>query len=142
MKEAVDGVSPDVAVMTAAVADFRPADPSEEKLPREDGLDSVELVPNPDILASVVAREDRPYVVGFAAETGSVDRAIEKARKKGVDLMVYNDVTKPGSGFGTDTNEVTLIDASGEVEAWPQMPKTEVAARLLDRIVADVASRR
>ncbi|HEX6946119.1 MAG TPA: bifunctional phosphopantothenoylcysteine decarboxylase/phosphopantothenate--cysteine ligase CoaBC [Acidimicrobiia bacterium] len=141
MLEAVEAVSPDVAVMTAAVADFRPAEPASEKLSRENGLDSVALVRNPDILASVVARKTRPYVVGFAAETGSVERAIEKAKKKGVDLMVYNDVTKPGSGFGSDTNEVTLIDAAGEVEEWPQMPKIEVAARLLDRIVADVGAR-
>lgn len=142
MLDAVAGVETQVAIMTAAVADFRPADPAEAKIPREDGLDSVRLVPNPDILASVVARDPRPFVVGFAAETGSVDRAVAKAKKKGVDLMVYNDVGKPGSGFGTDTNEVKLIDAAGSVDEWPQMSKREVAARLVDRIVAELAARR
>lgn len=142
MLDAVAGIETQVAIMTAAVADFRPADPAESKIPREDGLDSVRLVPNPDILASVVARDPRPFVVGFAAETGSVDRAVAKAKKKGVDLMVYNDVGKPGSGFGTDTNEVKLIDAAGSVDEWPQRSKREVAARLVDRIVAELAARR
>ncbi|MFO7300395.1 MAG: bifunctional phosphopantothenoylcysteine decarboxylase/phosphopantothenate--cysteine ligase CoaBC [Actinomycetes bacterium] len=141
MLEAVEGVHPDVAIMTAAVADFRPAEASDTKIARDAGLDQVRLVPNPDILASVVAREHRPFVVGFAAETGSVERAIEKAKRKGVDLMVYNDVTKPGSGFGSDTNEVTVIDGAGNVESWPQMSKREVAARLLDRVMADVGGR-
>lgn len=142
MLEAVEAIDADVAIMTAAVADFRPADPAGTKIPRDDSLDSVALVPNPDILASVVARENPPFVVGFAAETGSVDRAIAKAKRKRVDLMVYNDVSKPGSGFGTDTNEVKVIDAAGSVEEWPQMSKREVASRLIDRIVADLAARR
>src|SRR5690606_6575678 len=141
MLQAVAEVEPDVAVMTAAVADFRPAEPSDAKIPRERSLESVALVPNPDILASVVARQDRPFVVGFAAETGGVDRAVAKARKKDVDLMVYNDVTRPGSGFGTDTNEVKLIDSSGNVDDWPRLTKFEVASRLWDRIVADLARR-
>lgn len=142
MLEAVAGIEADVAIMTAAVADFRPADPAEDKIHRENGLDSVSLVPNPDILASVVARDRRPFVVGFAAETGSVDRAVDKAKRKKVDLMVYNDVAKPGSGFGTDTNEVKLIDAAGSVDEWPQMSKREVASRLIDRIVSDLSARR
>lgn len=141
MLEAVEGVEADVAVMAAAVADFRPVGESASKIARESGLDRVELVPNPDILATVVAREPRPFVVGFAAETGDVGRAVEKARDKGVDLMVYNDVTQPGSGFGADTNQVTVIDRSGALDEWPQITKREVASRLLDRIGADVASR-
>ena len=142
MADAVSGVAADVAIMTAAVADFRPAEAATTKIPREDGLDTVALVANPDILASVVARESRPFVVGFAAETGSVERAIEKAKRKGVDLMVYNNVAQPGSGFGSDTNEVKVIHAAGSIDEWPQLPKSEVAARLLDRIVADLAARR
>jgi phosphopantothenoylcysteine decarboxylase / phosphopantothenate---cysteine ligase len=141
MLEAVEKTETDVAIMAAAVADFRPADRSESKIPRADGLDTVNLVPNPDILASVVARDPRPYVVGFAAETGDVARATDKAKAKDVDLMIYNDVTKPGSGFGVDTNEVKLIDRTGAVEEWPQMTKVEVAARLIERVVADVTAR-
>jgi len=137
MLEAVSGIGTDLAVMAAAVADFRPANSSEGKISRSEGLDSIELEPNPDILASVVAREPRPYVVGFAAETGGVERAVEKAKTKGVDLMIYNDVSAPGSGFGTDTNQVVIIDGEGNTDPWPVMSKDDVASRLFDRIVAE-----
>ncbi|HJS71972.1 MAG TPA: bifunctional phosphopantothenoylcysteine decarboxylase/phosphopantothenate--cysteine ligase CoaBC [Acidimicrobiia bacterium] len=141
MLEAVSGIEADVAVMAAAVADFRPSRPSDTKLARSEGLDSIDLEPNPDILASVVERQPRPYVVGFAAETGGIERAVEKARSKGVDLLVYNDVTEPGSGFGTDTNRVVVIDGAGESDPWPIMSKDEVAARLLDRIVDELGEK-
>jgi phosphopantothenoylcysteine decarboxylase/phosphopantothenate--cysteine ligase len=141
MLDAVAAIDTDVAVMAAAVADFRPVNPSEEKLARSAGLDSIELEANPDILASVVARDHAPFVVGFAAETGDVARAIEKAKAKKVDLLVYNDVSEPGSGFGTDTNRVVVIEPSGSTEPWPVMSKGEVAARLVDRIMDQVAAR-
>ncbi len=137
MLEAVAGVETDIAIMAAAVADFRPSMPSDHKLARSEGLDSIELESSPDILASVVAREDRPYVVGFAAETGDLERAVEKAVSKGVDLLVYNDVSEPGSGFGTDTNRVAVIDRRGQTDSWPMMSKKEVASRLLDRILEE-----
>jgi phosphopantothenoylcysteine decarboxylase / phosphopantothenate---cysteine ligase len=140
MLDAVSGIETDVAIMAAAVADFRPADPSEGKLSRSEGLDSIALEANPDILASVVARQPRPYVVGFAAETGDLDRAIEKARVKQVDLLVYNDVSEPESGFGTDTNRVVVIDGEGSTDAWPMMAKDDVAARLIDRIMDEGAT--
>lgn len=141
MLEAVTDVDADVAIMAAAVADFRPAQPSDSKLARSAGLDSIDLEANPDILASVVARQDRPFVVGFAAETGDLDRAKSKAGKKDVDLLVYNDVTEPGSGFGTDTNRVVLIDREGNAEPWPVLSKTAVAGRLIDRIVEEIPRR-
>ena len=141
MLEAVVGIEADVAIMAAAVADFRPAEPSSSKLPRSQGLDSIELEPNPDILATVVDRDPRPFVVGFAAETGDLDRAVEKARSKRVDLLVYNDVTEPGSGFGTDTNRVVLIDSDGGTDSWPVMSKEAVAARLVDRIMDEMAAK-
>jgi phosphopantothenoylcysteine decarboxylase/phosphopantothenate--cysteine ligase len=97
-------------------------------------LSSIELAATPDVLASLADRENRPFLVGFAAETGDIDRAIEKAKRKDVDLLVYNDVTEPGSGFGTDTNRVTFIDRHGETEELPLLSKREVAARLIDRI--------
>lgn len=124
----------DVAVLAAAVADFRPAEPATRKVRRTEGLEKIELEPTPDILAGVAALESRPYLVGFAAETGSIDVAIEKAKSKGVDLLVANDVTSAGSGFGTDTNEVTLISSSGSVDEWPLTTKAEVADRLWDAI--------
>jgi phosphopantothenoylcysteine decarboxylase/phosphopantothenate--cysteine ligase len=139
MLSAVEGVDPEIAIMAAAVADFRPADASDSKIPRADGLSSIELAPTPDILASVVARETPPYTVGFAAETGGLERAVDKAREKGVDLMVYNDVTEPGSGFGTDTNRVVLIDRDGATEELPLLTKSDVAERIMDRVAAGAA---
>ena len=141
MLEAVSGVETDVSVMAAAVADFRPAKPSATKLARSEGLDSIELEPNPDILATMVERDPVPFVVGFAAETGDLDRAIEKARSKRVDLLVYNDVSEPGSGFGTDTNRVVVIDGEGDTDAWPVLSKDEVAERLIERVMAEISSR-
>lgn len=141
MLEAVNGIETDIAVMAAAVADFRPAKPSGAKLARSEGLDSIELEPNPDILASVVDRDPVPFVVGFAAETGDLQRAIDKARSKKVDLLVYNDVSEPGSGFGADTNRVVVIDGAGDTDAWPVLSKEEVAERLIERVMAEASSR-
>jgi phosphopantothenoylcysteine decarboxylase/phosphopantothenate--cysteine ligase len=137
----VEGTETDLAVMAAAVADFRPKRSEASKISRESGLDSIELAPTPDVLATVMAREPRPYVVGFAAETGGVERALEKAKDKGVDLMVYNDVTEPGSGFGTDTNRVVIIGSDQSPQEWPMMSKQEVASRLVDLAMADRATR-
>ncbi len=134
MAEAVATVAPDVAVMAAAVADFRPARVADGKLARTEGPPDLTLEPNPDILQSVAERQVRPYLVGFAAESGSLERAVDKAKRKGVDLLVANDVSKPGSGFSTDTNEVTIIEADGKTEPWPLLSKAEVAARLWDLI--------
>ena len=134
MLAAVEKVSPDVAVFAAAVADFAPRGPATEKLSRADGPPSIELEPTPDILASVVARPGGIFTVGFAAETGGVDRAVAKAEDKGVDLLVYNDVTEEGSGFGTDTNRVVIVGSDGSTQEWPRLPKSEVAARLWDLI--------
>jgi phosphopantothenoylcysteine decarboxylase/phosphopantothenate--cysteine ligase len=129
---------PDALVMAAAVADFTPANPSAGKIPRRDGL-ALELVPTPDLIAEVARAADgaggrRPILVGFAAETGSLDRAAEKLRSKGVDLLVANDVSEAGSGFGTDTNRVTILDRAGAVDELPMLSKREVADRILDRV--------
>ena len=91
-----------VVVLAAAVADFRPEQVEDTKLRRAAGPPEIVLEPTPDILAGVAAMDPRPYLVGFAAETGSLDGAIAKATTKGVDLLVGNDVSKAGSGFGTD----------------------------------------
>jgi phosphopantothenoylcysteine decarboxylase/phosphopantothenate--cysteine ligase len=134
MLEAVAGIDAEIAIMAAAVADFRPADVHEGKLARASAPDTIRLAPTPDVLASVVAREPRPFVVGFAAETDGMERAVEKAVAKDVDLLVYNDVTEPGSGFGTDTNRVAFIERDRTVEELPLLTKAEVASRLWDRI--------
>lgn len=125
-----------VAVFAAAVADFRPSDVSAGKIRRAEGLPTVTFEPTPDVLKGVVEMPDRPFVVGFAAEVGSVDAAVDKAQRKGVDLLIANDVAKAGSGFGTDTNEVTLVRSDGSTESWELMSKAAVARRLWDVVVA------
>ena len=143
--EAVDGS--DALVMAAAVADFRPGRAATTKLERNQGL-TLELEPTEDILAAVsaaiaapAASRRRPVLVGFAAETGSLDRAPEKLRRKGVDLLVANDVSEPGSGFGTETNRVTILAADGGRDELPLLSKREVAERILDRVVAALDER-
>jgi phosphopantothenoylcysteine decarboxylase/phosphopantothenate--cysteine ligase len=145
MREAILAILPsaDALIMAAAVADFRPLARAESKIPRAQGLD-LRLEPTSDILAEAVAQAraggagpaGRAVIVGFAAETGSLARAPEKAARKGVDMLVANDVAEAGSGFGSDTNRVTLIVPGSEPEAWPQLSKREVAERLLDRVAA------
>jgi len=142
------GAGFDALVMAAAVADFRPAATADHKLERGGNL-TLELEATPDVLAQiarVVRGTDRqaevtyepvvprPMLVGFAAETGSLDRAADKLRRKGVDLIVANDVAEPGSGFGTDTNRVSFLAADGSREDLPLLSKREVADRLLDRV--------
>ena len=140
MADAVSGIEADIAIMSAAVADFRPTETNDTKLSRSEGVEAIQLGPTPDVLASVVARADRPFIVGFAAETDGIERAVDKAFSKKVDLLVYNDVTEPGSGFGTDTNRVVIIDSEGRTDAWPMLSKDEVAADLVDLIVSQMAS--
>ena len=129
----------DALVMAAAVADFRPRQAAASKIAR-DGALTLDLEPTEDILARVatlvppVGARGRPVLVGFAAETGSLDRAPDKLRRKGVDILVANDVSEPGSGFGTDTNRVTILTAGGHREELPLLSKREVADRLLDRV--------
>jgi phosphopantothenoylcysteine decarboxylase/phosphopantothenate--cysteine ligase len=82
-----------------------------------------------------------PVLVGFAAETGSLDRAPGKLQAKGVDLLVGNDVSEEGSGFGTDTNRVTIFDADGGRESLPLLTKREVADRVLDRVARALDAR-
>ena len=138
----------DGLVMAAAVADFRPTERAGTKLPRTDAL-VLRLESTPDLLAEVarivhgldsdgaVTREPLrpvPILVGFAAETGSLERAPEKLRRKHVDLLVANDVAEAGSGFGTDTNRVSILAADGSREDLPLLSKRAVADRLLDRV--------
>jgi phosphopantothenoylcysteine decarboxylase/phosphopantothenate--cysteine ligase len=141
---AMDGA--DALIMAAAVADFRPRAASPTKLGRGEGL-TIELQPTEDILAGVAAGAApvgdpaRPVLVGFAAETGSLDRAADKLRRKGVDLLVANDVAEEGSGFGTDTNHVWILSADGEETDLPLRSKRAVADEILDRVAAALDAR-
>ena len=125
----------DAAVLAAAVADFRPAGVADTKLARSDGPPRIVLEPTPNVLAGLVERvEPGTTVVGFAAETGGVDRAVRKATTYGVDFVVANDVTSPGSGFGADTNQVTIISAEGERTPLAMMTKRDVAGAVWSRV--------
>jgi phosphopantothenoylcysteine decarboxylase/phosphopantothenate--cysteine ligase len=149
------GAGFDALVMAAAVADFRPARPADRKLERGAGL-RLELEPTPDLLAEIgriahgldsagaATREPLrpvPLVVGFAAETGSLERAADKLRRKGADFLVANDVSEQGSGFGTETNRVAILAADGSRDDLPLLSKREVADRLLDRVAAALDER-
>lgn len=128
----------DVIVKAAAVADFRPLERGEGKLKKGDRRQmSLELVRNPDILAELGSRRGAALLVGFAAETGDLlANARKKLEDKGIDLIVANDVTEAGAGFGVDTNIIKFLDRDGTVEELPCLPKDEAATRLLDRIQA------
>ena len=142
--DAVIGRGADALIMAAAVADFRPRHAADTKLVRGSSL-TLELEPTEDILAEVGARagevDPRPVIVGFAAETGSLERAPDKLRRKGADLLVANDVAEPGSGFGTDTNRVVILSADGARDDLPLLTKREVADRLLDRVATALDAR-
>jgi phosphopantothenoylcysteine decarboxylase/phosphopantothenate--cysteine ligase len=136
----------DAIVMTAAVADYRPAREAKEKLKRGDlgQKTSIDLVANPDVLAELgKARKGKtPLLVGFAAETEDViDNARKKLAHKKCDLIVANDVSEPNAGFAVDTNHVQLVDAH-EVLDVPPAPKSEVAHRILDKVVAMLGTER
>ena len=139
-------VEADALIMAAAVADFRPRETATTKLGREQGL-TLELEPTEDILAGVaetvppLGDPTRPILVGFAAETGSLDRAADKLQRKGVDFLVANDVAEEGSGFGTDTNHVWILSADGEQVDLPLRSKRAVAEEILDRVVAALDAR-
>lgn len=126
-----------VVIMAAAVADFRPAEPSPEKTRKPSGPFTLNLEPTRDILAEIAERR-RPgqCVVGFAAETDHVvENAAEKLRSKRLDLIAANDVTQEGAGFEVDTNIVTLVFPDGRQVALGKMSKFEVAERVLDAVV-------
>ena len=125
----------DVLIMAAAVADFRPRRPSSQKIPKVKGAITLILEPTPDILMELPARRPGQVVVGFAAETKElIVAARRKLSVKKLDLIVANDVTEPGAGFGTDTNRVVLIDRDGQVENLPLLPKRQVAHCVLDAV--------
>jgi phosphopantothenoylcysteine decarboxylase/phosphopantothenate--cysteine ligase len=134
----------DVVIMAAAVADFRPKMAAERKLSKEDGLPDLVLEPTPDILTGLVARRPAGQVlVGFAAETNDVvARGRKKLQRKGVDLLVVNDVSAPGAGFDHDTNAVTILSADGSTVEIALTSKDLVAEAVLDRVLAHPSQKR
>ena len=132
-----------VLVAAAAVADYRPRRALSQKLKKSAAALVLELDRNPDILRDLAARKGRRIVIGFAAETQDVAaEARRKLREKRCDLMVANDVTAEGAGFGTDTNRVRLLDAHGLDEELPVLSKEDVADRIVDWVAARVGGKR
>ena len=125
-----------VLIMAAAVADFRPRAPASGKLKKQ-GKSAIELglEATPDILAMLSARRTSQVVVGFAAETEQLlSHAKDKLRAKGLDLIVANDVTHAGGGFGSDDNAATILSATGEQRAFGLMPKRRLADEILNAV--------
>jgi len=125
-----------IAIMAAAVADYRPATSAGTKIKRGNEPLSVQLEPTADILAALAKNKGARLVVGFAAETGQVaENARQKLANKNADLIVANDVTAEGAGFDIDTNIVTMFSRDGRDVPLPKLTKAEVAQRILDEIV-------
>lgn len=121
-----------VLVMAAAVADYRPATSAPQKMKKREAM-TIELVKTPDILAEAGQQKGGKILVGFAAETEDLlQNAREKLQKKNLDLIVANDVR---IGFGGEANRVTLLDRQGTTEELPELPKLEIAHRILDRVL-------
>lgn len=125
-----------IAIFAAAVADYRPADKSGQKIKRANEELTLRLEPNPDILASVAREKGERLVVGFAAETENVaENARKKLTQKNADMIVANDVSAEGAGFDLDTNIVTLFSRDGRDLPLPQLTKAEVARCILDEVL-------
>ena len=123
-----------VLIMAAAVADFSPPLTSKTKIEKNREL-QITLLPTEDIVSSFAAPGEKPFIIGFAAETGhNISRAREKMKTKRMDMIVFNDITEPGAGFDVDTNKVTFIDGKGTTEL-DLMSKNAVADAILDRML-------
>lgn len=126
----------DLFVATAAVADYRPVSRADQKMKKTHESLSLELVRNPDTLATIAAREDAPFTVGFAAETTDVEHyATDKMNRKKLAMIVANDVSAPGIGFNSDNNAVTVFWPGGKQAIGPAS-KRAIAASLIG-LIAD-----
>ncbi len=126
----------DIVIMAAAVSDFKPVRPSARKIKKEEAPGVLQLERTPDILKELGKSGGKQLLVGFAAETDDVERnALKKLKDKNLDMIVVNDLLRDGSGFGTDTNAVTIFDRSGKRQELPTMQKAEVARSIVKSIV-------
>ncbi len=123
-----------VLIMSAAVSDFGPLEMSHEKI-RKTGELLLQLRHTTDIISEASKNKNRPFIIGFAAETGGkIENAKKKLKEKNMDMIVFNDITEPGSGFDVDTNRVVIIDKKKEMEL-PLLSKDSVADAILDRMI-------
>jgi phosphopantothenoylcysteine decarboxylase / phosphopantothenate---cysteine ligase len=124
----------DVLIMAAAVADYAPKKRAQKKLKKKDlgASPRIDLAENPDIVATLAKKKGKTLFIGFAAETNDVEQnALGKLAKKGLDLIVANDVSEPGVGMDEDENRVSIYDARGLVLSTEKRPKTEIAEMIL-----------
>ena len=129
----------DLFIAAAAVADYRPRAVAAQKIKKSGAALTIELEPNPDIVATVAALEKRPFVVGFAAETENLlDNARDKLTRKRLDLVIANDVSAPGIGFGSDENQVLIVAPHGTLRP-PRLPKGQLARLLIEQIALAMA---
>ena len=126
-----------IIIMSAAVSDYRPRDFSNQKIKRDKDIITLVLEENPDILAELGRNKSNGQIlVGFSMETENLlENSRKKLEKKNADLIVANDLSKEGAGFGTDTNIVTLINSSGQIKELPLMSKYDVSNAILDEII-------
>ena len=125
----------DVVIKSAAVADYKPKNYSNKKIKKSDDDLVIELDRNKDIAQEIGKIKNNKILVGFAAETNDlIENASLKIKKKNIDFIVANDLTKEGAGFGVDTNIVKIIDKEGNITEYPKMKKEEVANIILDKI--------
>ena len=125
----------DVVIKSAAVADYKPKNYSNKKIKKSDDDLVIELDRNKDIAQEIGKIKNNKILVGFAAETNDlIENASLKIKKKNLDFIVANDLTKEGAGFGVDTNIVKIIDKEGNITEYPKMKKEEVANIILDKI--------
>lgn len=132
----------DLLIAAAAVADYRPESSAQHKLKKDpnsaDGM-TLKLIRNPDILATLAMRADRPFSVGFAAETQDLlENAISKLNNKNLDLIVANDVANSAIGFNSDENAITIIDRQQQHTSFAQTSKSKIARQLLDFITTQM----
>jgi phosphopantothenoylcysteine decarboxylase / phosphopantothenate---cysteine ligase len=131
----------DIAVLTAAVADYEAAEIADRKIKKSEGPVTLALRRTPDIAAELGERKGARFIVAFAAETDdALANARDKLRRKNADLIVVNDITQPGAGFAVDTNLVTILADDGSAEELPLLSKREVAVRILDTVCAKRAT--
>ncbi len=131
--ENIDGAQ--VVIMAAAVSDFRPVEASNRKIKKDEAPTAVPLERTDDILLQLGRIKGTRLLVGFAAETDNLEQnALNKLKKKNLDLIVANDLLKTGAGFGVDTNTVTIIDRTGNETKLPVMPKSRIATHIIDTI--------
>ena len=133
--------SHDIGIMTAAVADYRPAEISNQKIKKKDDDMSINLERTQDIAKALGAsKRDDQVLIGFALETqNGIANAKQKVAKKNFDFIVLNSLTDKGAGFAGDTNKITIINAAGDQEAYNLKSKTEVAQDILNYLIKNSA---